>query len=326
MAPSETLRAVNGSTNGVSTVNGTADVNGQTNGYTNGNSTNGTNTNGHHIDNEENDEEEEEQEMFPEDLGLRIMGIGVEYPPYRAYPKDLETLAQKFYPQTDALKKVLSINRYTGITARPSVGEHLHPLANQPSAPSITDLHALFTTEGIPLATKACKKALKEANYKPSQITHSVFTTCTDSANPGYDTFVLKNLGVKSSVEKVLLHGVGCSGGLAGLRTACNIALGAKARGRKARILVCATEICTVLVRSELDSIVKEGGIRIGITLFSDCSSAIVVSNGVGEDYNDRGGVYEVLGWKHQTLGDSEAELGFDVDPLGMYGPIIPYR
>ncbi|KAF3200926.1 hypothetical protein TWF679_000551 [Orbilia oligospora] len=342
MAPYEAIGVANGSVNGVSDVNrvdtnGSSGVNGTTNGHTNGDTnghangyTNG-HTNGHHHNHanenhhindtvgdngEEEGEEEEEEEMFPEDLGLRIMGMGVQYPQYRVQPKDLDTIAQKFYPQTDALKKVLSINRYTGITARPSIGEHLHPLANQPTAPTITDLHSLFLTEGVPLSVLACQQALKESTYKPSQITHTVFTTCTDSSNPGYDTFVLKSLGIKNTVEKVLLSGVGCSGGLAGLRTACNIALGAKARGRKARILVCATEICTVLVRSELDSIVKEDNVRIGITLFSDCSSAVVISNGIGEDV-DKKGVYEILGWKHKTLDDTEAELGFDVDPLG---------
>lgn len=327
MAPYEAIGVANGSSNGVSDINGstngTSSINGCTNGDVNGH------TKGRHRTNDTNndeEEEEEEDEMFPSDLSLRIMGIGVQYPEHKIHPKDLDTIAQKFYPQTDALKKVLSINRYTGILSRPSIGECLHPLANLPSPPTITDLHSLFITEGVPLSVSACSKAIKESGYKSSQITHTVFATCTDSSNPGYDTFVLKSLGIKNSVEKVLLSGVGCSGGLAGLRTACNIALGAKARGRKARILVCATEICTILVRSELDSIVKEGNVRIGITLFSDCSSAVVVSNGVGEDVGDRG-VYDVLGWKHQTLGGTEAELGFDVDPLGwkvILTPAVP--
>ncbi|KAK6358089.1 hypothetical protein TWF730_007444 [Orbilia blumenaviensis] len=330
MAPIETVASVNGSnvvtncdssSSSSSTDVGSSERNGHTNGYANGHYTNGDKVSRDNINGEE-EEEEEEEEMFPEELGLRIMGIGVEYPPYRVHPTDLDALADKFCPKTDAIKKVLSINRYTGIITRPSVGPPTHPLANLPCPPTITDLHSLFMTSGVPLAIKACKSALSDSGYSPSQITHSVFTTCTDSSNPGYDTFVLKSLNISPSIEKVLLSGVGCSGGLAGLRTACNIALGAKARGRKARVLVCATEICTALVRSELDSIVKEGEIRIGLTLFSDCSSAVVVSNGVGEDLNNnnggkRRGVYDILGWKHKTLDGTEAELGFDVDPMG---------
>ncbi|KAF3929935.1 hypothetical protein AA313_de0204407 [Arthrobotrys entomopaga] len=316
--------APNGHTNGVYTNGAGAEMNG----HINGNATNGV-ANSHNVTEEEESHEEEgeeEHEMFPEDLKLRIMGIGVEYPPYRAYPKDLEAIAKKWYPQTDAMKKVLSINKYTGIECRTSVGEFDHPIINQEKAPTVDQLHALFMDHGVPLATSACKKAIKDAGYTPSAITHTVFTTCTDSANPGYDVFVLKSLGVKTTAEKVLLHGIGCSGGLAGLRTACNIALGASARGRRARVLVCATEICTALVRSELDSIIAEGNVRIGITLFSDCSSAAVVSNGIGEDWG-RGkskGVYDILGWKHDTLDESEKDLGFDIDPLGWKVVLTP--
>ncbi|KAK6341489.1 hypothetical protein TWF696_008562 [Orbilia brochopaga] len=314
-----------GACNGHSSIpNGTTPhVNGNGAGYTNGHA-NGNGANGHSGDSaavhtaSEDDEalDDEEHEMFPEDMSLRIMGIGVQYPPFRILPADLQAIAEKYYPQTPSMKKVLSINRYTGIDARCSIGEPAHPLANQPSAPTITQLHDTFMEHGVPLATSACRAALQDAGYPASAITHSVFTTCTDSANPGYDVFVLQNLGARTSVEKVLLHGVGCAGGLTALRTACNIALGAKARGRRARVLVCATEICTVLVRSELDSIVAEDSVRIGITLFSDCSSAVVVSNGVGEEVGGRG-VYDVLGWKHDIVRDSEKELGFDVDPLG---------
>lgn len=218
------------------------------------------------------------------------------------------------------MKKVLSINRFTGIETRAAIGECTHPLANQQDAPSIAQLHEVFMEHGVPMATEACRKAIQDAGYKPSSITHSVFSTCTNSANPGYDHFVLKNLGVKTNVEKILLHGVGCSGGLAGLRTACNLALGARARGRKARILICATEICTYLVRSELDSIAQENNIRIGICLFSDCSSAAVISNGVGEDWDTaQAGVFDILGWKHETVKDTEKDLGFDVDPVGEF-------
>ncbi|KAF3908972.1 hypothetical protein ABW20_dc0105139 [Dactylellina cionopaga] len=329
MAPSEVVQpapvvngggATNGHANGsASTANG-LDTNGHSNGHSNGVNGTSNGANGYHNGERVEEEDDEQDEMFPEDMKLRIMGIGVEYPPYRILPKDLQQLAEKHYPQTEALKKVLSVNRYTGIETRPSVGETAHPLINQPTAPTVGKLHELFMDHGVSLATTACQKAIRDAGYSASAITHSVFTTCTDSANPGYDIFVLRNLGIKKNVEKVLLHGVGCSGGLAGLRTACNIALGARYRGRKARILVCATEICTSLVRSELDSIVADNDVRIGITLFSDCSSAAVVSNGVGEDWSDsdsKSGLYDILGWKHDTVEKTEKELGFDVDPLG---------
>ena len=143
-----------------------------------------------------------------------------------------------------------------------------------------------------------------------------VSTTCTNSANPGFDHFVVKALGLDSSIEKVLLHGVGCSGGLAALRTAANIALGSRFLSKPARILVLACEISSVLLRSELDSISRDQDVRIGVTLFSDCASAVVLGNefgkGSGEDP-----LLELLGWEHRIIDGTTKELGFSIDPLG---------
>lgn len=222
--------------------------------------------------------------------------------------------ANYFASPPHSMKKVLSINRYTGIDTRSSIGTPDHPLVNQPQPPTITELHDTFFNDGIPLAITAAQKAIKEARIDLREITHVVATTCTNSANPGFDHFVVKGLGITHTVEKVLLHGVGCSGGLAALRTAANLALGHTARRKPARVLCLALEISTIMVRSELQSIHDLQETRIGIALFSDCASAAIVSNGLGTPCEP---VYELLGWEHKVIPDTEKDLGFDVDPQG---------
>lgn len=223
------------------------------------------------------------------------------------------------------MNKVLSINRYTGIETRASIGTSAHPAVNNTEAPSIAELHKIFMSDGVPLAVEASRKAITEAGVALSDITHIVATTCTDSANPGFDHFVVKELGITHQVEKVLLHGVGCSGGLATLRTAANLALGHAARRKPARILCVALEVSTTLVRSELNSINETQETRIGVCLFSDCGSAAVLSNGIGEKTAEP--VYELLGWEHKVIPDSEDDLGFDVDAAGwkvVLSPRVP--
>ncbi|KAH8666528.1 chalcone and stilbene synthase domain-containing protein [Xylariales sp. PMI_506] len=259
------------------------------------------------------------------DLGLSIIGLGSQYPPYALKPVEVENLAQKFYPDTPAMQKVLSINRYTGIETRASIGTSAHPIVNAPDAPSITELHRTFMSDGVPLAVEAARSAITEAGIDLSEITHIVSTTCTDSANPGFDHFLARDLGITHQVEKVLLHGVGCSGGLAVLRTAANLALGHAARGKPARILCVALEVSTTMVRSELDSINDSQETRIGVCLFSDCGSAVVLSNNIGEQTAEP--IYELLGWEHKVIPDTDHDLGFDVDPLGwkvVLSPRVP--
>ena len=222
------------------------------------------------------------------------------------------------------LKKVLSINRYTGIQTRASFGNEDHPLVNQPNPPTITELNKYFREEGVRLSVAACRKAITEWGGDVDEITHVVSTTCTNSANPGFDHYVTKQLGLRNDVEKVLLHGIGCSGGLAAIRAAANLALGSSFRKKPARILVLACEMSTLLVRSELESINKDQETRIGVCLFSDCASSAVLSNGIGEDEDQSPAVYELLGWKHEILPDTENDLGFDVDPMGWKVVLTP--
>lgn len=213
------------------------------------------------------------------------------------------------------MQKMLSINKFTGIETRSSIGTSDHVIVNQPEPPSIAELHKTFMSDGVPLAIEASRKAIAEAGIDISQITHIVSTTCTDSANPGFDHFVAKGLGITHQVEKVLLHGVGCAGGLATLRTAANLALGHSMRRKPARILCVTLEVSTTMVRSELSSINELQETRIGACLFSDCASALVLSNGIGLPTAEP--VYELLGWDHKILPETDADLGFDVDPVG---------
>ncbi|TVY84534.1 putative polyketide synthase [Lachnellula suecica] len=259
------------------------------------------------------------------DLNLSIIGLGTEYPPYLLQPSALDKLCQKYYPESPAMSKIRMINQYTGIDTRSAIGTVDHPMANMDRAPTIAELCEVFLKDGVALAVTAARKALHEAQLSPADITHVVSTTCTNSANPGFDHFVCKQLGMTQPVEKVLLHGIGCSGGLASLRTAANLALGSSFMGRKARVLVIALEISSLLVRSELDSIDELQETRIGVTLFSDCASALVLSNGIGGLEAEP--VYELLGWDHRIIPDTEQDLGFDVDPLGwkvVLSPRVP--
>ncbi|CAG9951133.1 unnamed protein product [Clonostachys rosea f. rosea IK726] len=255
------------------------------------------------------------------ELGLSIIGVGVQYPRYNLAPDDLETLSKRFYARTPSMNKVLSINRFTGIENRSSIGTIDHPLVNQETAPSVSQLHEVFVEDGVPLAITASQKAIEESRIRLSDITHVVSTTCTNNANPGFDNLVVAGLGIKQQVEKVLLQGVGCSGGLAVLRTASNLALGRTAQRKPARILCVALELCTPLVRSEFDSINELQEVRIGPALFSDCASAVILSNDLGGYVEP---IYDVLGWDHRVIPDTAEHLRFDSDPLGWKVVLTP--
>lgn len=49
-------------------------------------------------------------------LGLSILGLGTQYPPHALRPDAVDTLAKRYHnAESASMKKVLSINRFTGI-------------------------------------------------------------------------------------------------------------------------------------------------------------------------------------------------------------------
>lgn len=59
-------------------------------------------------------------------LSLSILGLGTQYPPYSLKPDAVDTLARRYHnADSTSMKKVLSINKFTGIDVR-STTTHVH--------------------------------------------------------------------------------------------------------------------------------------------------------------------------------------------------------
>ncbi|ELR08090.1 hypothetical protein VC83_01617 [Pseudogymnoascus destructans] len=84
-----------------------------------------------------------------EDLGLAIIGLGVEYPAFQLTPPDLRTLAKRHYRDSPAMSKVMTINDYTGIDTRSSIGTIDNPLVNRRKAPAKFYYMALAARAGL---------------------------------------------------------------------------------------------------------------------------------------------------------------------------------
>jgi type III polyketide synthase len=193
-------------------------------------------------------------------------------------------------------------------------------LLDLPAPPSIKEVSEIFLEEGLALALSASRLAIAEANVTADEITHVVATTCTNSSNPGFDSFLAKELGLRPSVEKVLLHGVGCAGGLAALRLAASLCQAAAYRGEPAHVLVNACEITSSMRRGELDRINRDQQVRIGITLFGDGAGALILSldpGNVAPEHKFPKGIYELVNWAHLTVSDTAMDLRIDVDASG---------
>jgi type III polyketide synthase len=185
------------------------------------------------------------------------------------------------------------------------------------------EIDEFFRQAGVDLTVQACDKALGEWRGNRADITHTIGVTCTNQGSPGYDMFVARKLGLRSDVERTLLHGVGCAGGLAIMRAAAEIANSATARGKPARILAFACELCTPMARYELDVAEMSAPEDVGIAsvLFSDAAAAFVLCNnlGLGDETEP---LFELMEWGTATLPDTDEQMIAFTDVMG-YRTII---
>ncbi|KKY35680.1 putative chalcone and stilbene synthase domain-containing protein [Diaporthe ampelina] len=103
-------------------------------------------------------------------LGLSILGVSSQYPPYGLKPDAIDILAKRYHAESPSMKKVCAINQFTGIDTRSSIGNPDHPVVNHPDPPSIAQLHEVFMNDGVPLAVSAARKAIAEASIDLDQI------------------------------------------------------------------------------------------------------------------------------------------------------------
>jgi len=270
--------------------------------------------------------------------GLWITGIASQYPPYLLGPEKLDEFAKRFFDvEKPGLKKLLDINKASGIETRASVADYKDGFASRPEPPSITELDTFYRKAGVDLAAQACRKAMREWGGRPSDVTHTVAVTCTNQGNPGYDLLVARRLGLPHTVQRVLLHGVGCAGGLAVMRVAAQLACAATARGKPARVLAYACELCTPNVRHDLaeaEACADPKDVSIAGVLFADGAAAFVLCNDLGlqfplpqraddEDERDDDGaeatpLFQLLEWgSGNTIPDTTQHMGFYAVPTG---------
>ncbi|OVA04914.1 Chalcone/stilbene synthase [Macleaya cordata] len=74
------------------------------------------------------------------------------------------------------------------------------------------------------MAIEASETCIKNWGRPSSDITHVIYVSSSEARLPGGDLYLAKGLGLSPEVHRVLLYFMGCSGGVAGLRVAKDIA------------------------------------------------------------------------------------------------------
>ncbi|KAF1918633.1 thiolase-like protein [Ampelomyces quisqualis] len=252
--------------------------------------------------------------------GVYVTGLAHAYPQYAFGNNEFSDLIARLYPHhstSPGLQKLLRFSSKTKIDSRRAITDSSNLTHADATPPTIDELSRIFRTDGVALATSASHQAMMEAGVSRADITHLVAVTCTDQGSPGYDLLVSEKLQLLPDVQRTLLHGVGCAGGLSALRTAANLAAAELQRNRPACILVVACEICTIFLRAELKAASCDESLHIAPALFSDAAAALVVCNGLALDKNTMP-IYEMEDWSSMVVPGTKESLSYTITNNGM--------
>ena len=141
---------------------------------------------------------------------------------------------------------------------------------------STAERMAIYQREAVPLGLAAAQAALLDyaaaaelsSEAATASITHLIVVSCTGFFAPGLEQAIARRLGLRPTVERVLVGFMGCAAAFNGLHTANQIA-----RGRPdARILVVCVELCSL--HFQADTSLAD---LIATSIFADGASACLV-------------------------------------------------
>ena len=155
-----------------------------------------------------------------------------------------------------------------GVMTRRSLG----PLREMVRAGGIESRNARYADEAVALGTRAAQRAMNDACVAPRDIDRLIVSSSTGHMMPSLADHLAVRLGLRSTVERLPLTGLGCAGSMRALAAARR-----DRGGEVPRSLIVSVELCSVWLQPEEPS---PEDVLSAIT-FGDGAGAAVVG-GVG--------------------------------------------
>ncbi|CAN4112517.1 unnamed protein product [Withania somnifera] len=122
------------------------------------------------------------------------------------------------------------------------------------------------------MAIEASQSCINKWGRPISDITHVVYVSSSEARLPGGDIYLAKGLGLSPQTKRVTLYFAGCSGGVAGLRVAKDIA----ENNTGSRVLLATSE--TTIIGFKPPSVDRPYDL-VGVALFGDGAGAMIIGS-----------------------------------------------
>lgn len=147
-----------------------------------------------------------------------------------------------------------------------------YPELAMEGVPTVKQRLDICNTAVTEMAIEASKSCINKWGRSASDITHLVYVSSSEARLPGGDLYLAKGLGLPANTQRVMLYFSGCSGGVAGLRVAKDIA----ENNPGSRVLVATSE--TTIIGYRPPSADRPYDL-VGVALFGDGAGAMIIGS-----------------------------------------------
>jgi predicted naringenin-chalcone synthase len=186
------------------------------------------------------------------------------------------------------------------------------PGRGQAHAATTAERMAIYERESVIIGTQAAQRAL-EACCGPhtgdledvtNSITHLITVSCTGFFAPGLDQMLARQLGLKPTVERLVVGFMGCAAAFNALRLAEQIVRGQPS----ARVLIVCVELCTIHIQPSPKPVDIVGG-----ALFADGAGACIVGMPAPEQRD----VFAINGFHTELTPETESFMVWHIGDFG---------
>jgi alkylresorcinol/alkylpyrone synthase len=221
----------------------------------------------------------------------RLLAVATAVPPYALDQDDVIERVKLLFGRAPDLDRLLPVFVNTGIERRYSCV----PLEWYDRAHGWPERNRIYLASALDLLEAATNRVLSLTGRHKGDIDSIVVVSTTGIATPSLDALLIERMGLRRTVERLPIFGLGCAGGVLGLARAASQA--AVAPGKTMLFLV--VELCALSFRR--DDWSKSN--IVATALFGDGAAAALLStDGEGPALVAAGehtwpGSLDVMGW-----------------------------
>ncbi len=236
------------------------------------------------------------------DMNVKITTVAKQLPAHSRNTAEVIPFVKQWMSGQDSRfqRKVIKIFEGAGVDKRYSIMDPVEVFTNT----SFEERNDIYVREIKKLGKQCLEKALKKANWKPTDVDFIITVSCTGIMIPSVDAYLINDLEMKQDIVRLPVTEMGCAAGVSGIIYANNFL---KANPGK-RAAVIALEAPTATFQLEDYSMVN----IVSAAIFGDGAACVLLSS------NEKDTGPEILAEEMYHFYDATDMMGFKLVNTGL--------